>query len=66
MIAHNERSENSYTSKYRPWELKIAICVESRSVAMKIEKYLKKKNRNFINRVIKEQELRDYITARYS
>ena len=66
LIAHNKTSEGSFTSKFRPWSLMITIEVESRSIAMKIEKYLKKKDRAFIKRVIDEKELRIYIFNKFS
>ena len=63
---HNELSEHSYTSKYRPWILQTSIQVDSRSKAMRIEKYLKKKPRDFIRRVILDQSLRDYILKTFA
>ena len=43
LLFHNELSENSYTSRYRPWELKRVIEVGSRSQAVRIERYIKKR-----------------------
>ncbi len=62
---HNSLSINSFTSKYRPWSLMISIPFENRSQAMKAEKYLKKKPRDFIRRVIADQDLQEYIVAKY-
>ena len=34
LLTHNEISENSYTSKYRPWTLKWSLELDTRSTAM--------------------------------
>jgi putative endonuclease len=40
---HNELSDQSYTSKYRPWELKISLPIGvDRGLALKIEKHIKR------------------------
>lgn len=44
LLFHNELSENSYTSRYRPWELKRVIEVGSRSLAVQIGR---RKQRNY-------------------
>lgn len=62
---HNHPENTSYTSKYQPWELRGSIVVETRSQAMKIEKYLKKKPRDFIDKVITDESLRNYISTRF-
>lgn len=47
---HNLISENSYTSKHRPWKLEAVFEVgNSRSVAMKIEKHIKKQKNRIIH-----------------
>ena len=66
MEEHNHISEHSYTSKHRPWELQVTLEMANRSSAMKAEKYLKKKPRDFIRRVILEEELRKYIKEKFS
>ena len=62
---HNFLSDNSYTSKYRPWRLLISLEVDTRSRAMKIEKYLKKKPRAYFFRLIDDIELQKYILKRF-
>ena len=58
MTYHNELNEHSYTSKFRPWELKSSFPVASRSVALKMEKFVKnKKQRSFLERLIATPEL---------
>ena len=54
---HNKLSDKSFTSKFRPWELKAVIHIsESRSDAMKIESYIKsQKRKSFIELVIQKQ-----------
>ena len=51
---HNELAINRFTTKYRPWELKLYFEVgESRSVALQIEKHIKKqKSRKYIEDII--------------
>ena len=49
MNFHNLLNPHSFTSKHRPWSLKKTIPVSSRSIARKIERYIKKrKSRKFI------------------
>ncbi|MCF8357703.1 MAG: GIY-YIG nuclease family protein, partial [Prolixibacteraceae bacterium] len=54
LTEHNELSENSYTSKFRPWELIAFFEVgESRSTALKIEKHIKKqKSKTYIEDIL--------------
>lgn len=41
---HNAISENSFTSRHRPWEIKAAFPTRpDRSLAMKVERHLKNK-----------------------
>lgn len=55
LIFHNEILENSYTSKYRPWQLIYTEKFESRSEAMKREKQLKtSRGRDFAWQKVKE------------
>ena len=51
---HNHSERNTYTSKHRPWEvIAVFIAGESRSEAMKLEKFIKKqKSRKLIERLI--------------
>lgn len=65
MIQHNSTSVNSYTAKFRPWVLTISLDTKTRAHAMKIEKYLKKKPREFIKRVIDEADLQKYILEKF-
>ena len=54
VVDHNENSIDKYTGKHGPWILQVVFQVsESRSEAMKIEKFIKKqKNRKLIERLI--------------
>ena len=53
MLFHNQLSDSSYTSKYRPWELKLAIEVKNGSQAIKMERYIKgRKSRSYITKLI--------------
>ena len=65
MLFHNALSENSYTSKYRPWIVYASFEVKDRSMARKIEKYLKKKPRKFIERIADDKELVTWIQEKY-
>jgi len=63
--AHNRISKNSYTSKYRPWQLLVSIEFDERGKAMKVEKYLKKKPRIFLFRLSYDVELVNYLMDRF-
>jgi len=66
LLFHNKLSKTSFTSKYRPWILVASLKVPSRGMAMKIEKYLKKKSRTFVKRLINEEELKNWIIEKFS
>ena len=66
ILEHNEISENSYTAKFRPWTLMVHLTFDIRSQAMAAEKYLKKKPRVFIKRLIDEIDLQEYVLDKYS
>ena len=65
IIAHNNSDRNTYTSKYRPWQLFWNLNVANRSIAMKIEKYLKNKNKEFFRRLPIDSDLENYIKKRF-
>jgi putative endonuclease len=58
VIEHNTKPFNTYTSKHRPWKLVASFPAgESRSEAVKIERYIKKqKSRTFILKLIAHQQ----------
>ena len=57
---HNFSDQLTFTSKHRPWELKTLFTVESRSVAMTLEKFIKKqKSRKFIERLVDKDFIPD-------
>ena len=59
--------KNSFTSKSSDWILKNAIEVKSKSVAIQIEKHIKRKgNREFKEKVITDQGLVQYLIIKYS
>ena len=66
LLEHNETSTKSFTSKYRPWILKTSFEMPSRSAAMKLEKYLKKKNRAFLQRAFDDIPLQEYLLNKFS
>ena len=51
---HNSSLYNTYTSKYRPWVLvALFYCTESRSEAIKVERFIKKqRSKHLINKLI--------------
>ncbi|MCB9296518.1 MAG: GIY-YIG nuclease family protein [Lewinellaceae bacterium] len=56
LLFHNELSENSFTSRYRPWVLERAIAVNTRSEAMALERYIKgRKSKRYIRKLIDEE-----------
>ena len=66
LVAHNYSSSDSFTSKHRPWSLFTAVLVPSRSVAVRLEKYLKKKNRQFLFRFATQIELQKWVVNKYT
>ena len=59
LYEHNYSDKNSFTSKHRPWKI-VALfeCGDERSIAMKIEKFIKKqKSRRLIEDIIRSKEL---------
>ena len=65
ILFHNSLASNSYTSKFRPWDIYFYFNIPSRSVAMKLEKYLKKKPRRFLLRIKNDNTLQEYIYSRF-
>jgi putative endonuclease len=59
LIEHNNSDHNTYTSKYRPWELKaIFQSGQNRNQALAMERFIKKqKSRNLIIKMIDGAEL---------
>jgi predicted GIY-YIG superfamily endonuclease len=62
---HNEGNSSSFTSKYRPWTFFAALQFRTRAAAMDAEKYLKKKPRDFIQRIPNDPELQNYIIKKF-
>ena len=65
LLQHNDASYISYTSRYAPWIVHWMITVDTRAAAMKLERYLKKKNRAFIERLKNDDSLNQYIIDNY-
>lgn len=63
---HNYLSDVSFTSKYRPWSVFWTIQVDNRSTGMRIEAYLKKKNRDFIRRLKMDHDLTTWILTKFN
>ena len=67
LLFHNELSTTSYTSKYRPWELKRAIEVENSSIAIKMERYIKgRKSRAYLEKLITDEKAVAKLRKRFS
>ena len=67
ILQHNVSEDNTSTSKYRPWILKLALKVSDRSTAMKIEKYIKgRKSKIYINKLIAEEKLQNKLIKKFS
>ena len=67
LLEHNELSENSYTSKHRPWELQLALALPSRSAALRLERHIKsKKRRSYLEYLIRDEELQQKLMEEYS
>ena len=56
---HNHSTNLTFTSKHRPWQLKVVFsCGQNEAEAMKIEKFIKKqKSRRLIEKLIAGCEL---------
>jgi putative endonuclease len=55
---HNELSETSYTSKYRPWELRFSLEVADRKLAMQVESYIKgRKSKTYLEKLTNDEEV---------
>ena len=54
LIQHNTKPQNTFTSKYRPWEISAIFSVgENKSEAISIERWLKKqKSKTLIKKLI--------------
>ena len=63
---HNSLSSSGFTSKHRPWVLKVSISVPSQAHAIRIERYIKKrKSRSFIQRIISDDRTRMKLVKRF-
>jgi len=66
LLYHNELAENNYSSKHRPWRLVLDLPVPSRSAAMQMEKYIKKrKSRIYVQRLIEDEQARRQLLVRF-
>ena len=63
LIEHNETSENSYTSRLRPWVLKGTFQVgEDRGLAIRIEKHIKRqKSRIYLETLLNRASIEEII-----
>ena len=58
MYQHNNSDTNSYTSKYRPWELVALYQTNDKSYIKKCERFIKRqKSKLFIQKLIKAEVL---------
>ena len=66
LLFHNQLSANSFTSRYRPWALKLTIEVPDASAAHRIERYIKKrKSKKYLQRLIDNPEAVEKLKKRY-
>ena len=65
VIEHNTKPFNTYTSKFRPWELKsFFYCGTNENEARKLEKFIKQqKSKVLINKLINPTFIPDGILA---
>jgi len=63
LFRHNNSKFKSFTSKYRPWKVVAEIFIgNDRGNAIVIERYIKKqKSREFIEKIIENQNNDDFI-----
>ena len=66
LLQHNELSENSFTSRYRPWALALAIEVPDRTIAIKMERFIKKqKSKKYLSEVIASKTRQEMLMQRF-
>jgi putative endonuclease len=66
LLFHNQISEDSFTSKGRPWKLMRAIAVNSRSEAVLIERYIKgRKSKSYISQLIEQDRAVEKLLRRF-
>ena len=60
LIEHNSDTRPHFSSKHRPWILKLVFhCMDNRALAVNAERFIKKqKSRKFIERLIDGEEFR--------
>ena len=63
---HNSLEHDGWTKSYQPWQLFWSVELPSRKSAMKVERYLKKKRRLFLRRLVTDNSLVEYILQRDS
>ena len=67
LLFHNELSKKSFTSRYRPWECKKVIPVPNRTLARKMENYIKKrKSRSYLISLIENEQTAEKLLQRLS
>ena len=67
LLQHNELSENSFTSRYRPWELVLVIQVPDRTTAIRMERFIKQqKSKKYLREVIASKERQEMLRQRFS
>ena len=66
LLQHNELSENSFTSRYRPWELGHTIDVPDRTIAIKMERFIKKqKSKKYLREVVASTARQEMLVLRF-
>ena len=64
---HNNLETDSFTSKFRPWEIVASFQFETREKALKAEKFVKRqKSRKFIQKLIDNQQNTELISQIFS
>ncbi len=64
---HNGLSENSYTSRYRPWELRGVYGFKTRAEAVRVERYIKsRKSRSFVEWLLEREDAGSWLLSRIS
>ena len=64
VVQHNSNSKDKYTGRAQDWIIKAVYEVENESVAIKIERFIKKqKSRNLIMRLYQEDFVGENILA---
>ncbi len=58
LFQHNNSTQNTFTSKYRPWKIAATFQAPSKTYALTCERFIKhQKSKTFIKKIIQMEQL---------